>query len=133
TPVVNVEGSIIAEVKQILSSAQLRQIRAASAAGKGVTLKIGTRMIQYEPKLPEFAMTNFEGNGFALGPAALKSDAELVKTLLWELYRLETSEAGRGVLPEGASSMQAVLKAEYEAAKAFSERVFTKSFSNVRK
>jgi len=133
SPVVNVEGNIIAEVKLILSSAQLRQIRTAQAAGKGVTLKIGTRTIQYEPGFSDFAITNFGENGFTLGRAAFKSDAELVKTLLWELYRLETSQVGHGTLPKGAASMQEVISAETKAAEAFAERVFAKSFSNVKK
>lgn len=42
-------------------------------------------------------MTMFGENGFLIDPEAFKSKAELQKTVLHELYRLNTSNSASGV------------------------------------
>jgi hypothetical protein len=120
------EAAIMNEVRGILSSPGMAQIRAANSAGIGITVKIGGRLIQYEPGLPASGMTMFGEDGFILGREAFRDEAELTKTLLHELYRLGMS--ARGALGD-ASSMQEVITAETEAAAGFAERAYNLYFS----
>jgi hypothetical protein len=123
------EEAIVAEVRAILASGALAQIRAARAAGHGAAVQVGRRRIQYEPALPASGMTMFGQDGFVIGREAFASEAELVKTLLHELYRLATSSAGRGVIPQQATSMQKVVAGETKAAADFAERAYRAFFS----
>ena len=54
------EKGIIAEARQVMSAPEMMQIRHAQALGKPVILKIGGRLIQYEPGFPFSGITNFE-------------------------------------------------------------------------
>jgi hypothetical protein len=63
-------------------------------------------------------MTNREAGGFVLGGPALGSEEELARTVAWELYRLELGS------PFGAGVSGAAARAEFEAAKSFSERAW---------
>jgi hypothetical protein len=112
------EQSIVLEARRILSSSELAQIRLAQQAGKSLLVRIGGRLIQYEPGAPCSGMTLFGENGFLLGREAFTSESELVKTLLHELHRLTTSV----VRANGAT--MATVRSETEAASAFAERAF---------
>jgi len=126
------ESAIISEVRSMLSSPQMAQIRAAQAAGQSVEVQIGGRFIQYEPGFSGSGMTLFEHNGFVIGREAFASEAELTKTLLHETYRLTTSSIGRGAISSGASSMQQVVTAETQAAFDFAERAFKAVFAGAK-
>ena len=73
------------------------QIRAAHVAGEPLSVNVGSRLVQYEPDLPASGMTMFGENGFLIGREAFVSEAELQKTVLHELYRLNTSTSATGV------------------------------------
>ena len=62
-------------------------------------------------------MTLFEENGFVLGKEAFKSKEELIKTLLQEIYRLETSSIGK----TGQATQERITE-ETNAAHAFAEK-----------
>jgi LysM repeat protein len=113
------EKAIIIEVRAMLKAPELAQIRAAHAAGKEVVVKIGGRLIQYEPAMNASGMTMFGENGFLIGRQAFTSEAEFVKTLLHETHRLVTSAIGRGAGASGAA-----VAAETEAAFTFAERAY---------
>lgn len=115
------ESAIIHEAKGIYASTQFAQLRAAHAAGESVTVRIGGRLIQYEPGLPASGMTMFGENGFLIGREAFSSEAELGKTILHELYRLGTSASAGGVSGNLASS-------ETAAAFSFAERAIGELF-----
>jgi hypothetical protein len=91
-----IESMTVSEAQSVLSSEEFAQIRAAYLAGRGTVVQIGGRTIQYEPDFPLNypAMTDFKGNGFALGPGAFTTPLETEKTVLHELYRLNTTIAG---------------------------------------
>lgn len=112
------EQSIILEARKILSSPGFARIRAAQEAGKGVSVRINGRLIQYEPGAPCSGMTLFGENGFLLGREAFKAESEVIKTLLHELHRLTTSV----VRTEGAA--MATVHSETQAAKVFADRAF---------
>jgi hypothetical protein len=113
------EKGIILEVRAFLKSPQIAQIRQAQALGKSITVKIGGRLIQYEPGLNASGMTMFGENGFLIGRQAFTSEAEFVKTLLHETYRLTTSAIGRG-----AGATAATVQAETDAAFTFADRAY---------
>lgn len=70
-----------------------------------------------EPGLPASGMTMFGENGFLIGREAFTSSGELLKTVLHELYRLNTSASSAGVSAQ--LSVQ-----ETKAAFEFAERAF---------
>jgi hypothetical protein len=109
------ESAIIHEARGILGAAEFAQLRAAQAAGESLSVQIGGRLIQYEPGLPASSMSMFGENGFLIGREAFASAAELGKTILHELYRLETSASAGGVSAGLAAS-------ETAAAFGFAER-----------
>lgn len=117
------ETAVIRETQRILRSPEMAQIRAAQAAGESVTVRVGGRVIQYEPGLPASGMTMFGENGFLIGREAFATEAELTKTLLHELYRLSTSSIGRGAGATGAAATS-----ETQAAFQFAERAFRAVF-----
>jgi hypothetical protein len=124
------ESAVITEVRGMLSSQEMATLRAAQAAGRDCTVRIGGRYLQYDPNFTfAEAFADFEGNGFTLGPKAFRSEAEFTKTLLHETHRLVTSDIGRGALPAGASSMQDVVATETQAAFDFAERAFNAVFA----
>ena len=79
-----------------MGSSELAQIRTAHIAGEPLSVNVEGRLIQYEPGLPASGMTMFGENGFLIGREAFTSQAELQKTLLHELYRLNTSTSAAG-------------------------------------
>ena len=109
------ETKIINEAQGILDSKAMTQIQQAHVTGQPVTVVINGRTIQYEPNLPASGMTMFGENGFLIGKAAFKSQAELQKTILHELHRLYTSSSAGGV--SGALAAQ-----EAKAAFDFAEK-----------
>jgi len=109
------ESAVIHEARGIVRAAEFAEIRAAHAAGQSAQVSIGGRLIQYEPGMPASGMTMFGENGFLIGREAFSSQAELGKTVLHELYRLNTSASSAGVSGSLAAS-------ETEAAFSFAER-----------
>jgi hypothetical protein len=110
------ESAIIQEAGGILGAAEFGALRAAHEAGQSMMVRIGGRVVQYEPGLPASGMTMFGDNGFLIGREAFASSAELAKTVLHELYRLENSSAAAvGVCSELAAK-------ETAAAFGFAER-----------
>jgi hypothetical protein len=115
----DVEKGVIIEVRGMLkASSQMARIRQAFASGTSVEVKIGERLIQYEPSIKASGMTMFGENGFLLGPEAFTSQTELVKTLLHETYRLYTSTS----MATGVS--QALATAETKATFNFAESAY---------
>ncbi|MEO7327883.1 MAG: SpvB/TcaC N-terminal domain-containing protein [Minicystis sp.] len=110
------EMATINEARQI----PLDQLRAAFKAG-GAELKIGSRTILVDPGVPSSGMTLFGENGFVLGREAFTSEAELAKTLLHELHRLNTSQSAAGVTGGLAAE-------ETNAAFSFAERAYKEWF-----
>lgn len=92
-----IESKIVREAKAIFNSDALSLIKDAHKTGKSVTVNINGRIIQYEPSLPASGMTMFGENGFLIGSEAFTSNAELGKTILHELHRLNTSASATGV------------------------------------
>lgn len=113
-----IEQTIAQEVMGMLSSGELAALRGAHQAGKPLIVHVGGRLIQYEPALPASGMTLFGENGFVLGKEAFRSQEELTKTLLHEVYRLQTS----AVRTTGASG-ELVAK-ETQAAFQFAEKTY---------
>lgn len=111
------ESQIIAEAQQVLSSPQFIRLQEAYRTGNPTAVKIGERVIQYEPDMPPgySGMALFKENGFVLGRAAFKSTLELQKTVLHELHRLATTQSAGGVDARLA-------KQETDAAFLFAER-----------
>jgi hypothetical protein len=111
-----IETRTVGEAKSVLSSQELAQLRAAYEAGQETTVTIGGRTIQYEPNMPPniAAMTDYKNNGFTMGPGAFETPQETQATVLHELYRLNTTEAGAAGVYSGESTA-----AETDAAQAF--------------
>jgi hypothetical protein len=63
-------------------------------------------------------MTNFNGNGFSMGPGAFATPQETQATVLQELYRLNTTVAGATGVHSGESSA-----VETVAAQAFAKKI----------
>lgn len=112
-----IESKVITEAKTIINSPEFTKIKSAHEAGQSVTVNIGGRIIQYEPGLNASGMTMFGENGFLIGNEAFASNAELSKTVLHELYRLNTSALATGVSAELAAQ-------ETKAAFNFAQRAF---------
>jgi hypothetical protein len=118
------ESAIIHEAQTILRSPKMATIRAAHEAGHGVTVKIGNRLIQYEPALNSSGLSMFGENGFLIGNQAFSSKAELTKTVLHELHRLYTSAATKGGAVSGA-----LVKQETRSAFEFAEKAYKALFA----
>ena len=93
-----VEADIIAEARAILASAEFDVLRRAHRVGRAAEVGIAGRVIVYEPNLPAriSGMTLFQESAFALGPRAFLSEDEMRKTVLHELFRLRSGQAGSG-------------------------------------
>ena len=121
-----VEQAIIDEVRRLIASPEMTQIRRAYNEGVSLMTRSGGRLIQYEPGLPASAMTLFGEKGFVLRPEALASEGELIQICLHELYRLATSQLGSG----GAASSH-LAENETQAAFAFAQRAYATYFGEV--
>jgi len=113
---VHIEQKIIQEAKLVLKSKQFKALCDAFSKGIPYTEIINRRTIQVEPELPFSGMTLFKENGFLLGKEAFVSKEELIKTLLHEIYRLETST----IRKTGKATQQEIIK-ETKAASEFAE------------
>lgn len=111
------EQKIIYEVRNILQSHQFQTLYNAFKQGVVHTEIINSRTIQVEPDLPFSGMALFKENGFVLGKEAFASKNELIKTLLHEIYRLETSTIGKN-----KKATQQEITAETKAAFEFAEK-----------
>jgi LysM repeat protein len=121
-----VEQGIIVEVRAMMKASEMAKLREAFAAGKDVIVKIGGRTIQYEPGLNASGMTMFGENGFLLGKQAFTSEAELIKTLLHETYRLNTS------ISQTAGVSAATAAMETQAAFNFAEKAYQAVLAGLR-
>ena len=94
-----VEAEAIAEACAIVASAEFDALRRAHRTGQAAEVGIGGRVIVYEPNLPAriSGMTLFQEEAFVLGPRAFVSEDETRKTVLHELFRLRSGQAGSGV------------------------------------
>jgi hypothetical protein len=63
-------------------------------------------------------MTDFKGNGCSIGPGTFATPQETKATILQELYRLNTTEAGAIGVHSGESSA-----VETAAARAFAKKI----------
>lgn len=76
--------------------------RAMDLSGTGLSAPYGAlvrgRVIVYEPNLPAriSGMTLFQEGAFVLGPRAFLSEDEMRRTMLHELFRLRSGQAGSG-------------------------------------
>jgi RHS repeat-associated protein len=104
------------EARGILRSSGMQTLRNAAAGTVQTEVQIGGRTVVYVPGMNASGMTLFGENGFALGRNAFSSSAELTKTVLHELYRLNTSA-------RGAASAGRVTR-ETAAAWRFAERAY---------
>ncbi|MBN8641141.1 MAG: hypothetical protein J0L86_04945 [Flavobacteriales bacterium] len=109
-------NTIVKEANNIINSSGMTKLEEAYQNGIAAEVKIGGRTIIYEPDLPASGFTLMEENGFVLGPQAFKTEAELSKTLLQELFRLKNSK----VPEKGLSGGQAT--SETNAAFEFAEQ-----------
>jgi hypothetical protein len=108
-------GKVMLQAAKILRSSGMQELRAAAAEGVSATASIAGRVVTYDPA-PISGMTNFAENTFHLGANAFKSEAELAKTVLHELYRLA---AGAGGSATGAAAT-----AQTSAAAGFAEKAY---------
>jgi hypothetical protein len=109
---------IVGQARTILGSAEMATLRSAAQAGASAEVQIAGHTIVYEHGLSASGMTLFGEKGFVLGRHAFSSAGELAKTVLHELYRLNTSSA----LTSGVGGATAA--AETGAAAAFAERAY---------
>jgi hypothetical protein len=110
----------------MIASSEMGQVQRAYRKGVSLMVQMGERLVLYEPGLPASGMTLFGEDGFVLGPEALVSQAELIQTCLHELYRLTTSQIGRG-----AASSRDLVEAETQAAFEFAQRAYATYFGEV--
>ena len=115
----DLETAIIAEVQAILRSTEMRELQIAHRVGQSIEVSVAGRTIIYEPSLPASGFTLSGEDSFVLGALAFVSEAELVKTLLHELYRLTTSAILKGDMVTGDE-----VSAETNAAFEFAERAY---------
>jgi RHS repeat-associated protein len=113
------ERAIIAEVKAIHASGALSKIKAALASSEEMEIVVGNgRVVLVQPNwLYSSGMTLREEGGFLVGKIAGSSDAELIKTFLHEIYRLEFE----GGIQAGAVG---VSTAATDAAFGFAEKAY---------
>ena len=103
-----------------MEAPKFAQLRCAYNAGQGTTVNINGYNVQYAPGMPSVfrAMTNFDANGYALGPGAFSSQEELAKTVFTETYRLNMS------VVRGTASADGEVARESAAAYAFADRAY---------
>jgi hypothetical protein len=96
------------------------RLQDAFRSGVFSEFKMGGRTVLVEPGHPYSGLSLFGENGYVLGREAFSSSDELIKTLLHETYRLETSAVrSRGSVVAGPET-----QATYD----FVERVFEEYF-----
>jgi len=101
--IANIEKGILNEAQLILK--QEGTLNKIFKAGVGQEINIGGRTIIVEPEAPMSGLTLFEENAFVIGKDAFKSPLELRKTILHELYRLNTSKLkGQNVTQQSVSN-----------------------------
>jgi RHS repeat-associated protein len=88
------ESAIISETSSILKSPGMDVLRKAYANGTSAEVQIGTRTILYEPGLKSSGFSLAGENGFVIGAEGFSSSAELTKTVLHEIYRIEQTSVG---------------------------------------
>jgi hypothetical protein len=118
------EQAIVNEVRTMLASPQVNELREGFRAGKEVTVHFGARYVYYDPAIPAAysGSCDVQGNGFTIAQGAFKSDAEFRKTFLHEMHRLVTSKVLRGQID--GDSMQQAASAETKAAFDFAEQAY---------
>jgi hypothetical protein len=99
------ELGVIREARSITTSPHMADLAAAHGAGEPMTVRIGGRLVQYEPSMPApySGMSLFGENGFLMGPQAFSSNFEHNKTVLHELHRLNFSKSADGVFADLAA------------------------------
>ncbi|SDJ00286.1 RHS repeat domain-containing protein, partial [Chryseobacterium jejuense] len=112
--VLSTEAKVLNEAQTILK--EEKTLRKIFELGTGQEVKIGGRTIVVEPEAPMSGLTLFEENAFVLGKDAFSSPLELRKTLLHELYRLNTSNL------KGQNTTQGAVTGETKAAFDFAEQ-----------
>ena len=112
----SVERLIAEESFKILNSAQFKKIINGYTNKTPIHIEIKGRTISYDDA-PFSGMTWFEKNGFNIGRDAFASEEELIKTVLHEMHRLNTSTL------RGAGTAAEVSK-ETKAAFDYAEKVF---------
>jgi hypothetical protein len=101
------EKTIAKKAHEIMNSSEFKKIINAHSSKTPIQIEINGRTISYDDA-PFSGMTWFEKNGFNIGREAFNSDEELVKTVLHEMYRLETSTLrGIGTAAEVSNETQA--------------------------
>jgi RHS repeat-associated protein len=88
-----VEKGIVREASSILNSPQMETLKAAFKNGVSAEVEISGRKVIYSPDMAASGFT-LHGEGFVLGREAFARSQELGKTVLHELYRLETQGTG---------------------------------------
>jgi hypothetical protein len=116
-----VDGNVSAQTWQTINSREFAQLRSAYQTGQPAKVTINGRTIRYEPGMPptDQGISDFQENGFTIGPSAFRSKEDEWKTVLQELYRLNTTQAG--ALGGEVSAEAAAF--ENEQARAFVNRV----------
>jgi predicted ABC-type sugar transport system permease subunit len=110
-------AQLIRQARTIVTSGDVATLRSAAQAGVQAEVQIAGRTVVYSPEMSASGMTLFGESGFVLGRQAFASSRELVKTVLHELHRLNTSAAASGV--GGATAA-----AETAAAAGFADRAY---------
>ncbi|MDH6251246.1 RHS repeat-associated protein [Chryseobacterium sp. H1D6B] len=112
--VLSTETKVLNEAQSILK--QEKALKKIFELGTGQEVKIGGRTIIVEPEAPMSGLTLFEENAFVIGKEAFSSPLELRKTILHELYRLNTSNL------KGQNVTQGAVSGETKAAFDFAEK-----------
>ncbi|MFW0152339.1 hypothetical protein ACNUDN_21345 [Mycobacterium sp. smrl_JER01] len=113
-----VELDIAHAAQDVYSSPVMDDIRQAAQNGVAAEVEIDGYKVLYEPDIPGsgFSLASFGERGFAIGPEAMASEAELARTVAHELYRVSMTE-----IPElGIDATRAA--SETEAAFDFAQR-----------
>lgn len=113
-----VELDIAHAAQDVYSSPVMDDIRQAAQNGVAAEVEINGYKVLYEPDIPGsgFSLASFGERGFAIGPEAMASEAELARTVAHELYRVNMTE-----IPElGIDATRAA--SETEAAFDFAQR-----------
>jgi len=82
--------TLVVEAGWILDSPEFALLRAAAARREYFEIRLRGRRIGFEPSLPpnRCGMTLSDEGGFLLGAGAFRSEGELRRTVLQELFRL---------------------------------------------
>ena len=109
------EAKIATKAVEILRSPQFEQLRTAQRTGLSTEVSISGVELIYEPSLPPDAsgMTLFGNRAFVLGSRAFSSDEETVKTVLQELYRLDTSVMRGSAAADGGVARETMSAHDY--------------------